>query len=371
MTTAPTVAIVGGGQLGRMLALAGYPLGLGFRFLDPSPGSPASQVGEQIDAPYDDPAALAKLAQAAAVVTYEFENVPVSAARQLERYAPVYPPPAALEVAQDRLSEKTLFDRLGIPTPLFAAVDSEDDLHAAAQRTGLPAVLKTRRMGYDGKGQMVLREPADIPVAWRALAGGGVPLILEAFVPLDREVSVIAVRSRAGEVAFYPLVQNRHEGGILRESLAPAPGAAAAAVQTQAEEYARRVMEATGYVGVLAIEFFDVGGRLIANEMAPRVHNSGHWTIEGAQTSQFENHLRAVLGLPLGSTTPVGVSAMLNLIGRAPPLEAMLAIPGAHVHLYGKSARSGRKIGHLTLLAPDERTLAEPLARARRVVAGA
>jgi len=365
--TGPTVAVLGGGQLGRMLALAGYPLGLRFRFLDPSPGGPAAQVAEQITAAYDDPAALERLADGAAVVTYEFENVPVDAARMLERHAPVFPPPRALETAQDRLSEKTLFDRLGIPTPAFVPVDSEEDLRAGLGRTGFPAVLKTRRMGYDGKGQMVLREPADVPVAWRALSDGA-PLILESFVPFNREVSIIAVRSRTGEEVFYPIVQNRHEGGILRESLAPAPGPTTPAVQAQAEEYARRVLEATSYVGVLAIEFFEVGGRLVANEMAPRVHNSGHWTIEGAQTSQFENHLRAVLGLPLGSAAPVGVSAMLNLIGEAPPLAAMLAIPGAHVHLYGKSARPARKIGHLTILAPDEQAIIPSLSRAREVV---
>jgi 5-(carboxyamino)imidazole ribonucleotide synthase len=227
-------------------------------------------------------------------------------------------------------------------------VDSADDLRAAVYETKLPAVLKTRRLGYDGKGQVVLSDAADIDDAWRTL--GGVPLILESFVPFVRELSVIAVRGADGSLATYPLVENTHSEGILRMSLAPARGVSESMQQT-AQSMAERVLEALDYVGVLTIELFEVDGRLLANEIAPRVHNSGHWTIEGAETSQFENHLRAILGLPLGSTAQRGASAMLNLIGAVPPLDRLAALPGAHVHLYGKDARPDRKLGHVTLCA--------------------
>ncbi|MDQ3856359.1 MAG: 5-(carboxyamino)imidazole ribonucleotide synthase, partial [Chloroflexota bacterium] len=293
-------------------------------------------------------------------VTYEFENVPVEAARTLAAHVPVFPPPEALEVAQDRLTEKTSFQQLSIPTPLFAAVQSREDLAAAARELGLPAVLKTRRMGYDGKGQVVLREPADVDRAWSAL--GGTPLILESFVPFDRELSVLGVRGRTGETAFYPLIQNTHRGGILRRSLVPAPRLTEE-LQSLAEGYGRRVMEDLEYVGVLAIELFQGGDQLVANEMAPRVHNSGHWTLEGAETSQFENHLRAILDLPLGSTAPRGRSAMLNIIGTLPDAQRVLAVPGAHLHLYDKAPRAGRKLGHVTVCAQDTSAAEEALTR--------
>jgi 5-(carboxyamino)imidazole ribonucleotide synthase len=349
-----TIGILGGGQLGRMLALAGYPLGLRFRFLDPAPDTPAGRLAEHIVGRYDDPAVLERFVQGVDLVTYEFENVPVKAARWLAERVPVLPPPQALETAQDRLYEKECFWRLDIPTAPFVAVDSCADLEAAIERIGLPAVLKTRRFGYDGKGQAVLHTTADIAPAWKAL--GGVPLILEGFVPFDRELSILAVRGRSGAMAFYPLVENHHREGILRLSLAPAPDLPSA-LQAQAERYAARVLEALDYVGVLAIELFQVGKQLLANEMAPRVHNSGHWSIEGAETSQFENHLRAVLGLPLGSTAPRGVSAMLNLIGSMPERAAVLAHPGAHLHLYDKAPRPGRKLGHITLVDSDPQRL--------------
>jgi 5-(carboxyamino)imidazole ribonucleotide synthase len=342
------VGILGGGQLGRMLALAGYPLGLRFRVLDPAADGPASQVAPQVVAAYDDEAALARFAHGLDVVTYEFENVPVAAARALARHLPVDPAPDVLEAAQDRLVEKQTFEALGIPTPAFAAVDGRDSLDAAVARLGLPAVLKTRRGGYDGKGQVVLRVPADLDAAWAAL--GGAPLILEAFVPFGRELSVIAVRGRDGDVQVYPLVENWHGGGILRVSRAPAGDDRLAA---EAAGFARRLLDRFGYVGVLAIELFEVGGRLLANEMAPRVHNSGHWTIEGAETSQFENHVRALAGLPLGSTAARGHAGMLNLIGGHPEPARLLAVPGAHVHLYGKSPRPGRKLGHVTVVAAN------------------
>ena len=348
------VGILGGGQLGRMLALAGYPLGLTFRFFDPSALSPVAPLAELWAHAFDDKESLARFADGVDVLTYEFENVPVEAARELAQRCPLYPSPEALQHSQDRLVEKALLQELGVPVPPFVAVDSRADLYQAVAALGLPAVLKTRRMGYDGKGQAVLRTPEDLPRAWEAL--GGTPLILEGFVPFTREVSLISVRGRNGEIRFYPLVENHHREGILRLSLAPAPGPIAE-LQAEAEGHATRVLERLNYVGVLAIEFFERDGHLLANEMAPRVHNSGHWTIEGAETGQFENHLRAILGLPLGSTALRGLSAMVNIIGDAPDAAAVLAVPGAHLHLYGKAPRAGRKIGHVTLRADDPDTL--------------
>jgi 5-(carboxyamino)imidazole ribonucleotide synthase len=343
-----------------MLALAGYPLGLRFRFLDPSPDACVGQLAEHMLGSYDDPAALERFAEGLDVITYEFENVPVEAARFLSGRVPVYPPPQALEVAQDRLTEKSFFRQHGIPTPPFLPVTTREELNKAARTLGTPAVLKTRRFGYDGKGQAVIGGEQEIEAAWTAL--GGRPLILEGFVPFERELSVLGVRACDGAMAFYPLVENYHREGILRLSIAPAPRVTRE-VQVKAEGYARRVMEGLDYVGVLAIELFDVDGELLANEMAPRVHNSGHWTIEGAETSQFENHLRAVLGLPLGSTVPRGYSAMLNIIGDLPNATEVLRLPNTHLHLYGKEPRPGRKIGHVTLRVDDARTLAEGLER--------
>jgi 5-(carboxyamino)imidazole ribonucleotide synthase len=350
-----TIGILGGGQLGYMLALAGYPLGLHFRFLDPSPEAPVGRIAQRVTADFDDLAALEKFAAGLELVTYEFENVPVDAAKFLAERVPVYPPPAALEAAQDRLNEKQLFQKLGIATTEFISVPKPEELDAAVKKLGLPAVLKTCRLGYDGKGQWILRTPEDVAKAKQELPA--VPLILERFVPFTRELSVLAVRSITGETAIYPLVENHHRSGILRLSLAPAlriePG-----IQRTAERAAQRVLESLKYAGVLAIEFFEHQGELLANEMAPRVHNSGHWTIEGAVTSQFENHLRAVLGLPLGSTGPAGHCAMLNLIGELPESSEVLAVPDAHLHLYGKSPRPSRKLGHVTLRAASPERLA-------------
>jgi 5-(carboxyamino)imidazole ribonucleotide synthase len=381
-----------------MLALAGYPLGLRFRFLDPAPDAPMHPLAEQIIGAYDDAAALDRFVDGLDVVTYEFENVPVAAALHLAQHAPVYPPPHALEVAQDRLHEKTFFQRLGIPTPPFVPVDTRADLEAALDRIGLPAVLKTRRLGYDGKGQALLRGQGDVEEAWRMLEGA--PLILEGFVDFVCEVSIIAARGRDGSIVFYPLIENEHQAGILRRSRAPAPRATPE-LQAHAEQYATRVLEALDYVGALAIELFlvqdggrrtadegqdtetrrhgdtgeEIGGRwsvvgrrLVANEMAPRVHNSGHWTIEGAETSQFTNHLRAVLGLPPGSTALRGHVAMLNLIGSLPDRAAILATPGAHLHLYGKQPRPGRKLGHITVCADDAQTLAQRIDALQRLI---
>jgi 5-(carboxyamino)imidazole ribonucleotide synthase len=345
-----SIGILGGGQLGYMLALAGYPLGLRFRFLDPSPEAPVGRIAPRVTGDFSDRAALDKFAHGLEVVTYEFENVPVDAVHFLVKKVPVFPPPGALEAAQDRLREKQLFEKLGIATTELASVPAASDLDLALQKVGLPAVLKTRRMGYDGKGQWNLRSPEEVRVAKERLPK--LPFTVERFVPFTRELSMIAVRGKSGETAFYPLVENHHRNGILRLSLAPAPDVGSE-IQKTAEDAARSVLEALNYVGVLAIEFFECGGKLLANEMAPRVHNSGHWTIEGAVTSQFENHLRAICGLPLGSTTAIGASAMINLIGEVPERAQVLAVPSAHLHLYGKEPRPGRKLGHVTLRAPS------------------
>ena len=353
-----TIGILGGGQLGYMLALAGYPLGLHFRFLDPSPEAPVGRIANRVTAAFNDQPALEKFSHGLEVVTYEFENVPVAAANFLAERVPVYPPAAALEEAQERLREKRLFRRLEIPTTEFAEIPGRENLDAAVKQIGLPAMLKTCRMGYDGKGQWLLRTAEDVQKARPELPD--VPLILEKFVPFTRELSILGVRGRSGEIAFYPLVENHHRGGILRLSLASAPNLTAS-LQQEAERAARKVLEALEYVGVLCIEFFEFGGRLLANEMAPRVHNSGHWTIEGAVTSQFENHLRAILGMPLGSTAAVGVSAMINLIGETPESAEVLNVSNAHLHLYGKEPRAGRKLGHVTVRADQFEKLEQRL----------
>ncbi len=354
------VAVLGGGQLGRMLGLAGIPLGCSFTFLDPVEGAPASAVGELVVGALDDVGAAERAAKGASVVTYEWEGVPAATARALEPMAPVRPGPRALVVSQDRLVEKEMLRALGIATARFRPADDLEGLRAAVAALGLPAVLKTRHGGYDGKGQAVLREAADIDAAWARL--GGVPLLLEAFVPFDRELSIVGVRARNGEVRCWPVVQNEHRDGILRVTRAPATGLDDA-LQTAAEDCIRPLLDDLAYVGVACVELFDVAGELLANEIAPRVHNSGHWTIEGAETSQFENHIRAVVDMPLGSTAARGPAAMVNCIGAMPDIDAVLRVPGAHLHDYGKEPRPGRKLGHVTVTAPDARTLEERLAQ--------
>jgi 5-(carboxyamino)imidazole ribonucleotide synthase len=344
-----TVGIVGAGQLGRMMALAGYPLGLDFLVLDKDAGTPGGQVAPLLAGPLTDRDLLGQLSSRCEVVTFDWENIPVEALENLPGAARIAPPLRALAAAQDRLSEKRTFELLGIPTTRYAAVDSRAALETAVKSIGLPGVLKTRRMGYDGKGQYVLRKPADLDLAWNALTdpkAGTAALLYENLVPFDAEVSVIAVRAADGEVAFYPLNLNVHREGILRITRAPYGNVALA---RQAQRAAKKLLEHFRYVGVLTIEFFVKRGKLIANEMAPRVHNSGHWTIEGAVTSQFENHVRAIAGLPLGSTAARGHSAMINLIGQLPARDPLLAEPGVHWHDYGKSARPGRKLGHVTI----------------------
>lgn len=356
-----TVGILGGGQLARMMALAGAPLGLRFLVMDTSAEACAGQFVPMVVGDWRDEAALAEFASRVDVATFDFENVPAESAEWLAARIPVFPAPRALAVAQDRLAEKTLFNELGIGTPAFAAVDTRADLDAAVARIGLPAILKTRRLGYDGKGQFRLKTHAEVDAAWSALGAQApkVGLILESFVPFEREISVVAVRGRDGAFRAWPLTENWHRDGILSASMAPAAGAEALAPQALSQ--ARRVAEALGYVGVFALELFVREGELLANEMAPRVHNSGHWTIEGAETSQFENHLRAVLGLPLGDTSAVGASVMLNWVGTMPDAGPVLSSAAGHWHDYGKSAREGRKVGHATLRAGDRPALAAAL----------
>src|SRR5256885_391414 len=338
-----------------MLALAGYQLGIEFRFFDPNSGAPVGQIGQLIAANYDDCAALERFLNDVDVVTYEFENLPASTVQFVAERVNVFPPVKALETAQDRLFEKQLFQSLDIPTPRFAAIGSLEDLRRAVDEIGLPAVLKTRRMGYDGKGQLVLRDGSEIDHAWSAL--GKLPLILEQFVQFQHELSVIGVRNREGSEVFYPPVENVHREGVLRRSESPAPSITPE-LAALAIEYCRRIMDRLDYVGVLALELFAVDGALRANEIAPRVHNSGHWTIEGAETSQFENHLRAIIGLPLGVTTPRGRSVMYNVLGHIPPVERVVAIEGAHLHLYGKAPTEKRKAGDVTLVAQTSAGLA-------------
>lgn len=361
------VGVLAAGQLGRMLALAGYPLGLRFRFLEPKAEAPAAFLGDSIQAGYEDKAALERFADGLAVATYEFENVPMESAEFLADRLPFHPHYSVLGASQDRLEEKYLFQTMGIPTAPFYAVDTFDDLRRAVEEIGLPGVLKTRRMGYDGKGQWVLRETGELEGAMAEAQGHA--LIYEAFISFKREMSLIAARSTTGEQAFYPLVENTHERGILHVTRAPAPECPAA-LQREAEGYASRIFETFDYAGVLTIEWFEHEGRLLANEMAARVHNSGHWSIDAAETSQFENHLRAILGLPLGETRASEHALMLNLIGHIPPREAILAVPGAHLHLYDKTPRPGRKVGHITLAGDDPAELERRAAALAPFVSG-
>ncbi len=358
-----TVGILGGGQLARMLALSGAPLGLRFRVLDTVADACAGQFAPLIVGDYRDTAALAAFSAQVDVATFDFENVPAESAQWLNERVPVFPNPRALAVAQDRLAEKTLFRELGIPVPPFADVPDRAALDAAVAAIGTPCILKTRRLGYDGKGQFRIKAPGDVDAAWDALGAQAatVGLILEGFVKFERELSVVAVRGRDGTFRTWPLTENWHVDGVLSASLAPAR--ADPALQARAIAHARSLAEALDYVGVFALELFCRDGELLANELAPRVHNSGHWTIEGSETSQFENHLRAVLGLPLGDTRMVGHACMLNWIGAMPDAAAVLREPGGHWHDYGKEPRDGRKVGHATLRADAPAELAEALAR--------
>ncbi|MSR79119.1 MAG: 5-(carboxyamino)imidazole ribonucleotide synthase [Gemmataceae bacterium] len=343
------MGIIGGGQLGRMLALSGYPLGLQFRILDGAEEAPAGHVSPLVLGPLDHAETLERFAEGLDCATFEFENVPLPAIEQLSKHVPVYPGLKALEKSQDRVVEKEFFQSLLISTAPFASVQSLEDLQQAARTIGLPAILKTRRFGYDGKGQMRLNSALEVANGWETL--GSQPLILEGLVPFDRELSQVSVRSTKGEIRHYPLVENFHRNGILHKTIAPAPGIGPNhPLEKQSRQAMEKVMEALDYVGVLAIEWFQMGESLVANEMAPRVHNTGHWTMDGAKTSQFENHVRAVLGWPLGLTDACHFTVMLNLIGSHRPAEDWLANPGVRLHLYGKSPRNGRKLGHVNVL---------------------
>jgi len=350
--TAARVGIIGAGQLGRMTALAGYPLGIRTLFVDTASDSSGGQVAPLRPAALDDLEALEALARDVDVVTFDIENVSVDALERLNAITPVYPPPASVAVAQDRLAEKALFASLGIPTAPFLPVRAAHDLETIGDRLGWPVVLKARRLGYDGRGQRVVGAATDLAAAWADL--GRVPAIAEGWVAFERELSLVAVRGAAGQQAFYPLSENTHRDGILRTAIAPHEDPA---LQATAESWLAEIMRRFDYRGVLTVEFFQTRAGLVANEMAPRVHNSGHWTIEGAETSQFENHLRAVLGWPLGSVTLRGHAAMLNLLGRMPPTVQLLAVPGAHLHDYGKTPRPHRKLGHCTLVDVDRERL--------------
>ena len=354
-----------------MLGLAGVAMGYSFRFLDPSPSACAAAVGDVVVGALDDPDALDRTAAGAALVTYEWEGVPAASVRRLAAGAPAYPPIRALAVSQDRVAEKMLCRELEIATAPFAAVDDHAGLLRAADEIGFPAILKTRGGGYDGKGQVPIATPADLDPAWAEMSAAGPlvdaagPLIYEGRVAFDRELSVLACRGRDGAVVTWPVVENEHEHGILRASRVRSGDPD---VQAAATDLAARLLVALDYVGVLCVELFAVGSDLLVNEFAPRVHNSGHWTIEGAQTSQFENHLRAGLGLPLGDASARGPAAMVNCIGVLPATAAVLAIAGTHFHDYGKSPRRGRKLGHVTVVADDDETLDRRLAAVRALV---
>jgi len=348
----PVVGILGGGQLARMMALAGYPLGMRFVFYDPDPQACAGQVGPLITAEYDDTKALDDFMQQVDVVTFDFENVPVSTVRYVQQRRPVYPDPAVLEISQDRLLEKRFFQKLGLPVGQFFPVNSYSELAFGAKSYEFDGFLKTRRLGYDGKGQFRINAGADLKAIWEQAKGQ--KLVLEQRVPFEREISVITVRHGDGELSQYAVTENKHNNGVLATSTAPARYTENC---QQAKAHARKIAEALEYVGVLVVEFFETPDGVLINEMAPRVHNSGHWTIEGALTSQFENHLRAVCGWPPGGTDSWGYAAMLNWIGSVPNIARMPKQAHIHHHLYGKAPRAGRKVGHTTITADDPANL--------------
>ncbi|HYI41783.1 MAG TPA: 5-(carboxyamino)imidazole ribonucleotide synthase [Allosphingosinicella sp.] len=343
-----TIGIVGGGQLGRMLATAAAQLGYRCHVYAPDEAPPAAEVAAAFTrGAWEDEAALAAFGRSVDVATYEFENIAAAPLAALAAEAPLHPPASALAIAQDRLSEKTFIAHLGGAPAPFRAVDDRSGLDEALAALGVPAVLKTRRFGYDGKGQARIMRPSDSDEAWAAVRGA--PSILESFIPFDSEFSILLCRGQDGRIVTWPAPRNEHEDGVLRRSRTPAEGLEAQV--EEAEALAREAAEALDHVGVLALEFFATAEGPLFNEMAPRVHNSGHWTVEGAVTSQFENHVRAICGLPLGSTALTGARVeMENLIGdEADGWAELLADPAAHLHLYGKGeARPGRKMGHVT-----------------------
>jgi len=348
-----------------MLGLAGIPLGLRFVFLDPAPDACAGVAGELLHAGFSDDNAALELAGQVDVATFDFENVPETTARALQQVCPLYPAPNALGAGQDRALENELLTSLGIRVPPYHKVSSRTDLLEGLETLGYPAVLKTRRLGYDGKGQAILRDPEDRERAWQKL--GDSDLVLEKFIPFDAECSLFAVRALDGETRFWPLTRNVHSNGILKLSL---PGVFDEALQVKAEGQMRAMLEHFDYTGVLTMEFFLLEGELLVNEFAPRVHNSGHWTIDGSTCSQFENHLRAITGLPLGEADQTAHSLMFNWIGEMPDKRQIMAIPGVHWHDYGKAPRPGRKIGHATLTADSKEALEIHAVRLAQIAGG-
>ncbi|MBJ7354010.1 MAG: 5-(carboxyamino)imidazole ribonucleotide synthase [Thermoleophilaceae bacterium] len=348
-----------------MLALAAAPLGIRCSFVDPSPEAGARVVADQIEADFENIDALIELSERSDIVTFEFENVSAPALEAIAGRATVAPSPRSLEVSQDRLLEKQLFESLGFPVAPYRAVATLDQLETAIEEIGTPSILKTRRLGYDGKGQVRIGSVDDADHAWKSVESE--PSVLEGHVNFSRELSVVIVRAADGSGIAYPLTENVHLAGILHTSKAPIVPEDDP-LQLRAVEHAMAIADELGHVGALALELFDVEGELVLNEIAPRVHNSGHWTIDGCRTSQFENHVRAVVGLPLGAIGPVLPTMMVNLVGGLPESAEVLAIPGAHLHLYDKEPRAGRKVGHVNVveLGPGEDSLAS---RAARVIA--
>jgi len=364
------VGVFGAGQLGRMLALAGIPLGLRFRFLDPHASPCAAELGEHIRGAFDDTHAIARFADGLDIATIEFENIPPHALEIASRTVPVLPSAKSLGIAKDRVKEKQLFERCGIPYTPTATISGIADLGTAVERIGAPGILKSRSEGYDGKGQARIESADDASAAFESI--GCVPAVYERFVEFDHECSLVAVRSGSGEIVFYPLAINTHTRGILTKSHVPQ---LSHPLTELARSHARSILDDLQHVGVLTIEFFVRGDTLTANEIAPRVHNTGHWTIDAARTSQFENHVRAIAGFPLGPTdltVPHGCT-MLNLIGGIPEVARMLAFADARVHLYGKEPRPGRKVGHVTWCGDqsEEFSRLERLVEKSNLLAGA
>lgn len=348
------VGVLGAGQLGRMLALAGYPLELDFHFYDTS-GQPSVGLGDVTCDPDADlnNTQLSEFLADVDVVTYEFEHLPLSLTQHIEKKATLYPPSRSIEVCQNRALEKALFTKLGIPTPKYHIVNSLESLKQAVDDLGCPVVTKTTTEGYDGKGQFVIKSAEQCDQAWQSIGvteNGPRELIVESFVNFKRELSIIAVRSVHDDMLVYPLTENDHHEGILRYSFAPAENVNEE-TEAQANSYIKELMHELGHVGILTLELFETEDGLVANEMAPRVHNSGHWTIEGSVCSQFENHLRAITGMPLGSTDAIRPTCMINIISEKGDIPGIMALPYAHIHLYGKEERQGRKLGHITVQA--------------------
>lgn len=353
------IGLLGGGQLARMLMLAGYPLGLRFKVFDPTPSACARELAPTTTASYEDDQALERFLEDLDVVTYEFENIPEHCLEKVGSKVSLQPNVEALYTAQDRLYEKQLFERLDIPTPRYLNIENEDEIASACQTIGFPCIVKTRRLGYDGKGQQLVRSEQDLDKVYQTIAGKSA--IVEELVSFSREFSIVAATDQKGQSIYYKLTENIHQDGILRLSYAPSRHATAE-LQKQAESYVKKIIDEFRYVGVIALEMFYFDGELVANEIAPRVHNSGHWTIDGARTSQFENHLRAVAGLPLGSTEIIGYNAMVNVIGEPLPFKYCLRLPGAKLHRYDKTPRPQRKLGHINFCAESLEKLENQLA---------